>query len=145
MNEEEAKSIILIRGLPGAGKSTLAKILSENGKYPVLSVDDYFTDSSTGQYRFDYSKNHLAYKHCEERARKAAENGTSKIFLDNTFTLSWEMEPYFQIASNFGYTIFVLTVENRHNGKNIHSIDDESLKKMASKYKIRLLPEELSS
>ncbi|TGL95117.1 ATP-binding protein [Leptospira barantonii] len=145
MNADQAKSIILIRGLPGAGKSTLAKILSENGKYPVLSVDDYFTDSSTGQYRFDYKENHLAYKHCEERARREAENGTSKIFLDNTFTLSWEMEPYFQIASEFGYTTFVLTVENRHNGKNIHSIDDESLKKMASKYKIRLLPEELSS
>lgn len=145
MNANEDKSLVLIRGIPGTGKSTLAKILSENGKYPVLSVDDYFTDSSTGQYRFDYKENHLAYKRCEERARAEAENGTSKIFLDNTFTLSWEMEPYFQIASEFGYTVFVLTVENYHNGKNIHSIDDESLKKMASKYKIRLLPEELSS
>ncbi|EMN29308.1 hypothetical protein LEP1GSC083_0823 [Leptospira interrogans serovar Pyrogenes str. L0374] len=54
------------------------------------------------------------------------------------------MEPYFQIASEFEYTIFVITVENYHNGKNVHSIDDESLKKMASKYKIRLLPEILS-
>ncbi|EMP07134.1 AAA domain protein [Leptospira interrogans serovar Pyrogenes str. 200701872] len=43
MNEE--KSLILLRGLPGAGKSRLAKLLSENGKYPVFSVDDYFTDS----------------------------------------------------------------------------------------------------
>ncbi|WOT11033.1 MULTISPECIES: AAA family ATPase [Leptospira] len=142
MNEE--KSLILLRGLPGAGKSRLAKLLSENGKYPVFSVDDYFTDSKTQEYNFDYKKNHFAYKHCEDCVRKEAERGTSKIFSDNTFTLSWEMEPYFQIASEFEYTIFVITVENYHNGKNVHSIDDESLKKMASKYKIRLLPEILS-
>lgn len=142
MNEE--KSLILLRGLPGAGKSRLAKLLSENGKYPVFSVDDYFTDSKTQEYNFDYKKNHLAYKHCEDCVRKEAERGTSKIFSDNTFILSWEMEPYFQIASEFEYTIFVITVENYHNGKNVHSIDDESLKKMASKYKIRLLPEILS-
>lgn len=59
MNEE--KSLILLRGLPGAGKSRLAKLLSENGKYPVFSVDDYFTDSKTQEYNFDYKKNHLAY------------------------------------------------------------------------------------
>ncbi|EMG08329.1 AAA domain protein [Leptospira interrogans serovar Grippotyphosa str. LT2186] len=54
MNEE--KSLILLRGLPGAGKSRLAKLLSENGKYPVFSVDDYFTDSKTQEYNFDYKK-----------------------------------------------------------------------------------------
>ncbi|AVQ12670.1 AAA family ATPase [Leptospira santarosai] len=142
MNVE--KSLILLRGLPGTGKSTLAELLSENGRYPVFSVDDYFTDPKTKEYNFDPKKNHLAYKYCEERVRQEAMSGTSKIFSDNTFTLSWEMEPYFQIASRFGYAVFVVTVENYHNGKNIHSIDDESLKKMASKYKVRLLPENLS-
>lgn len=54
MNEE--KSLILLRGLPGAGKSRLSKLLSENGKYPVFSIDDYFTDSKTQEYNFDYKK-----------------------------------------------------------------------------------------
>ncbi|EKR64236.1 hypothetical protein LEP1GSC036_3870 [Leptospira weilii str. 2006001853] len=117
--------------------------MSENGRYPIFSVDDYFTDPKTKEYNFDHKKNHLAYKYCEEQARKEAENGASKIFLDNTFTLSWEIKPYFQIASQFGYAVFVVTVENYHNGKNTHFIDDESLKKMASKYKVRLLPENL--
>jgi hypothetical protein len=34
----------------------------------------------------------------------------------------------------------VLTVENRHGGKNIHSISEEQLQKMAFKYKVVLLP-----
>ncbi|MBM9578287.1 AAA family ATPase [Leptospira sp. 201903070] len=136
-------SLILIRGLPGSGKSVLAKLLSENGKYPVFSVDDYFTNPETKEYKFQFSENYLAYKSCEERTRKAMEVKTTRIFLDNTFTLSWEMEPYFQMASELNYTVFVLTVENYHKGKNIHSIEEEQLRKMASKYKVRLLSSDL--
>jgi len=132
-------SLILLRGLPGSGKTALAHELSENGKHPVFSVDDYFTDKETGEYNFEFEKNHLAYKQCEENTRKEIQNGTSKIFLDNTFTLEWELEPYFKMASEFKYRIFVLTVENRHSGKNIHQISDEQIKKMAEKYKVILM------
>jgi predicted kinase len=130
--------LILLRGLPGSGKSSLAKALSENGKYPVYSVDDYFTDAD-GNYQFDFEKNHLAYKQCEQRTRLAMQNGIQKIFLDNTFTLEWEMEPYFKLAAEFKYRVYVVTVENRHQGKNIHQIPEEQIKKMAEKYKVVLL------
>jgi predicted kinase len=132
------KSLILLRGLPGSGKSTLAKELSENGRYPVYSVDDYFTDRQTGAYHFEFEKNHLAYKQCEENTKKAMEQNTAKIFLDNTFTLEWEMEPYFKMASQFDYNIFVVTVENRHDNENVHGISMEQIEKMASKYKVKL-------
>jgi predicted kinase len=138
----EEKSLILLRGLPGAGKTTLAEILSENGKYPVFSVDSYFTDPRTGDYNFDFSKNYLAYKNCEEQTRNAIQNNISKIFLDNTFTLEWEMEPYFKMAAEKNYKVFVVTVENRHGGANTHSIGNEQLKKMAEKYKVKLIPED---
>ena len=130
-------SLILLRGLPGSGKSTLAKVLSENGKYPVYSVDDYFTDEK-GNYSFIFSENHLAYKQCENLTRESMRNGISKIILDNTFTLEWEMLPYQKMAEEFGYQCFYLVVENRHNGKNPHGIDDEQLGKMASKFKVNL-------
>lgn len=132
------KDLILLRGLPGAGKSTLAKVLSENGKYPVFSIDDYFTNSN-GEYHFEFDKNHLAYKQCEEDTRKSMEQGISKIFLDNTFTLEWEMEPYFKMASELNYRVHVFTVENRHSGKNVHGINDEQIIRMADKYKVKLV------
>lgn len=62
-----------------------------------------------------------------------------KIILDNTFTLEWEMEPYFKLASTYNYKVFVLTVENRHGGKNTHDISDEQLRKMAEKYRVVLM------
>jgi predicted kinase len=136
---ENMRSLFLIRGLPGSGKTTLAAQLSEGGKYPIHSVDDYFTDKETGDYKFEFEKNHLAYKNCEEKTRQSMQERISKIFLDNTFTLEWEMEPYFKMASEFGYTVFVMTVENRHKGRNIHAIPDEHIKKMAEKYKVVLL------
>lgn len=134
------KYLIILRGLPGCGKSTLANVLSENGKYPVLSIDDYFTDKETGEYNFVFSENHNAYKSCEERTQKLMRDGAEKIFLHNCFTLEWEMEPYFIMAKEFSYLVFVVTVENRHGSVNTHNISNEQLKKMAEKYKIVLLP-----
>ena len=132
-------SLILIRGLPGAGKSTLAKILSENGKYPVHAIDHYFTNERTGDYSFDFSKNHMAYKNCEQMTSDRMKNGFEKILIDNTFTMEWEMEPYFKMAKEVGYQVFVITVENRHGSGNMHQISQEQLEKMAAKFKVRLM------
>ena len=139
MNTDEQKSIILIRGLPGSGKSTLARELSEKGKYQVYSVDDYFTDEH-GNYIFDHRKNHLAYEECKKNVLSEIQKKAEKIFVDNTFTLNWEMEPYFKLAKENNYKIFVLTMENYHSGENIHEISKEQINKMAEKYKVKLLP-----
>lgn len=132
------QSLILLRGLPGSGKSTLANVLSENGRHPVFSVDDFFIDLQ-GNYQFEFEKNHIAYKQCQNNTIKALVAGVEKIFVANTFTMLWEMEPYFQFASQYNYTLFVITVEKYHNGQNIHHIPDEQLKKMADKYKVKLM------
>jgi predicted kinase len=130
-------SLIVLRGLPGSGKTTLAMVLSEN-KWPVISIDSYFTDHETGSYRFEYDKNHLAYRQCQEQVEAAMQAKTEKTFVDNAFTLEWEMKPYFELASANGYTVFVLTVEHRHGGVNLHGVSDEQLKRMAEKYTVVL-------
>jgi predicted kinase len=131
-------SLILLRGLPGAGKSTLAKVLADD-QWPVFSVDDYFTNKNTGEYEFRYCENHLAYKQCEEETEKAMQGSVAKIFVDNTFTLEWELEPYFKLAKKYNYTLFAITVEKRHDNNNIHGISDEQITKMAEKYSVKLL------
>jgi predicted kinase len=136
---QKNKNLFLLRGLPGSGKSTLADALSENGTYPVFSIDSYFTNAE-GHYNFEFDKNHIAYKECLRKVELSMKENVSKIFVDNTFTLEWEIEPYFQLAAKFSYRVFVLTVENRHAGKNIHQVSEEQLKKMAEKFKVRLLP-----
>lgn len=102
------------------------------------AIDSYFTDPQTGVYTFDFSKNHLAYKACETQTRESMQARHSKIFVDNTFTLEWEMEPYFKLAAQFDYRVFVVTVENRHGGENTHEVSREQLQKMAEKYRVVL-------
>lgn len=131
-------SLILLRGLPGSGKTTLAHTLSENGKYPVFAVDDYFINPQTGEYKFEFDKNHLAYKQCQENVKQAMAAGADKIFADNTFTLEWELEPYFELAAQFNYRVHVITVENRHHGQNVHGVTAGQLQRMAEKYKVVL-------
>jgi predicted kinase len=132
------RALILLRGLPGAGKSTLAKLLSENGRHPVYSIDSYFTNAN-GEYDFKFDENHKAYKSCEQRTEEALKQNKDKVFVDNTFTLGWELEPYFKLASHYNYQLHVVTVENYHSQKNIHNVSDDQLNKMAEKYKVKLL------
>ena len=132
-------SLIILRGLPGAGKTTLAKLLSEENKWPVFSIDSYFIDPTTNEYTFEFDKNHLAYKNCQEQTKEAMQNKTEKIFIDNVFSLDWEIEPYFKLASDHHYSVFVTTVENYHGSKNKHNINQEQIQKMAAKYKVKLL------
>ena len=134
-----SKNLILLRGLPGSGKSTLATVLSEDGKHPIYSVDDYFTNVQTGEYAFDFKNNHLAYKFCEEQTKQSMINSVTKILVHNTFTMHWELDPYFKLASKYDYTLFVVTVENYHQSGNIHDVSNEQLQKMAEKYKVKLV------
>lgn len=131
-------ALILLRGLPGAGKTSLAQLLSEGGQYPLFSIDDFFTDSTTGVYQFEHTKNHLAYQQCQSKTFAAMEAGVAKIFVHHTFTLLWEMEPYLEMAKTKAYKVFVVTVENYHGNQNIHAVSQEQLEKMAAKYPLRL-------
>jgi predicted kinase len=134
----KTNSLILLRGLPGSGKTTLAKVLSEEGKYPIFSVDDYFTNKETGVYEFNYKNNQYAYRQCEEQTEQSMLQHLSKIIVHNTFTLDWEPEPYFKLAAKYNYDLFVATVENYHEKGNVHNVSKEQLQKMAEKYKVKL-------
>ena len=130
------KTLLLLRGLPGSGKSTLAKTLA-GANWPVFSVDDYFTDQD-GNYTFNHRDNHLAYAACTAHTEAAMRANTELVIVDNTFTLEWEMEPYFKLAATHNYRVHCVTVENRHHGQNTHGIPDEHVQRMAAKYKVVL-------
>jgi len=137
------KTLYIVRGVPGSGKSTFAKKLVEHD-FLVCEADKYFVDKETGEYKFDLSKIKEAHKFCQDLVETYMKDSLvndqfyREIAVSNTFTQEWEMEHYFGLAKKYGYTVFTLIVENRHGGKNIHNAPDEIIEKMKQRFEIKL-------
>ena len=127
------KQLFLLRGLPGSGKSTLAK--SIDGLH--FEADQFFIDN--GEYRFDSAKLRDAHNWCRHSVMDVMKEGHPKVIVSNTFTQEWEMEPYYLLAEELGYQVFSIIVENRHGGKNLHGVPQESLDKMKNRFEIKLI------
>jgi predicted kinase len=132
------KSLYLLRGLPGAGKSTLAKKLGD----AHFEADMYFTNEN-GQYIFNGADIKKAHEWCQNEVQLAMIlNHTSglneSIVVSNTFTQEWEMEPYYKLAETYGYRVFSLIVENRHGGENLHNVPEDKIEAMRERFEVKL-------
>lgn len=128
------KELFLLRGLPGAGKTTLAK--SIGGVH--YEADMFFINPITGVYEFVPSNIKHAHEWCKVNVRHEMTNDTEKIVISNTFTQEWEMQPYYDLAEKYGYRVFSIVVENRHSGSNSHGVPEEKLVQMKNRFEICL-------
>lgn len=137
------KKLILLRGLPGSGKTTFAEFLTDFILFDVtvcmFAADDYFTDEE-GRYNFDASKLGAAHAQCERNAREAMAKPDEEtvIIVHNTFTTEKEMKPYLEMAQEFGFEVTSLVVENRHGKKSVHGVPNEVMEKMKARFKVCL-------
>jgi predicted kinase len=131
------KELILLRGLPGAGKSTVAKLLYSAGK-GYIEADMYFIDRN-GNYNFDASKLKQAHEWCQKETEKyMGPHGSETIVVANTFTQEWEMESYYKLAEKYGYRVHSLIVENRHGSKSVHDVPEATMGNMLNRFSIKL-------
>jgi predicted kinase len=135
------KTLILLRGLPGSGKSTFANYMFSNN---IFEADHYFYNEDE-KYNFDASKLHLAHKYCQLRVEHAMETNLisggvyfSEIVVSNTSTTEKELEPYLELAKKYDYQVVSLIVENRHGNKSIHNVSEETLLRMKNRFSIKL-------
>lgn len=87
------QTLYLLRGLPGAGKTTLAENLLESELVQhICEADNYFVGED-GVYRFDGAFLGKAHDLCYNLAERAILSGES-VAVSNTFTTEREMEKY---------------------------------------------------
>jgi len=140
MEKEWTGDLILLRGLPGSGKSTLGDVIlytNQLTNQDVLSADNFFIDKN-GEYVFDGAKIKEAHNNCQQKCAERMKHEFLKIVVANTFTEEWEMKPYFEMAERYNYRIHTIIVENRHGNKNIHNVPDEKLQSMKSRFDIQI-------
>lgn len=121
--------LVLIRGLPGSGKSTIAKALHKAG-FEWFEADTYHLNDD-GDYCFDRANAKAAHEWCQQETRNALENG-KQVVVSNTFTQIWEMAPYFDMAKALGIEPNVL--EAKGNWPNVHAVPAEVMDRMRARW-----------
>lgn len=114
--------LVLIRGLPGSGKSFKAKNMDG---YVHLEADMYM--EINGQYVYDWSKVSAAHDWCVASARQSLEQG-EKVVVANTFTRIWELQRYVDL----GFPVRI--IEMTGLWPNIHGVPEEKIELMAANW-----------
>lgn len=121
------KILYLVRGLPGAGKSSLAKLLASR----VVEADHFHIKN--GKYEFDPNNLHRAHMWCELTVEKYMRENTGSIAVANTFTTNSEITPYITLAKSYGYNYQIIAIENRPF-ISIHNVPDDVIQKMKERW-----------
>ena len=124
--------LILIRGLPGSGKSTFANHLVDwleefHATKAYHWEADMWMLNANGEY--EYRQEWLAKAHgdCQTAARLTVTSNRIAI-VSNTFVRLWELQPYLAITQH----CVVLKMSNAY-GSN-HNVPQDAMERMASKW-----------
>ncbi|XP_067932550.1 2',3'-cyclic-nucleotide 3'-phosphodiesterase-like [Watersipora subatra] len=131
--KENRPLLILMRGVPGSGKSTIVQHLMHRLKTDaVCSADQYFMRD--GKYNFDRSKLREAHNGCQQKAQQLCEQQSRVVIIDNTQVKTWETKAYIQLAKTYGYVVIMLVPLAQHTAspqtlaqRNSHGVDAETI------------------
>jgi len=117
--------LILIRGLPGSGKSTYAK------KMGCFHIEADMYHCKDGKYEFDSSRAILAHKWCQKMTMFAMEQGID-VAVSNTFTQAWEIKPYLDMAAETGHRVKIIRMSNDYG--SVHNIPAGVMQKTRERF-----------
>jgi predicted kinase len=137
MSYGPSKIVVVLRGLPGTGKSTYAE--KHYNDAVVCSADSFFVNEE-GKYEFDSRKLPQAHQHCLHLFIEAVINGEKVVVIDNTNTCIWEYENYIFLAEKLGYQIQVIRIRFEKSDipvlekRNIHNVPIFAIEQMFERF-----------
>lgn len=120
--------LTIIRGCPGSGKSTYANSL---GLFHV-EADMYIMDSH-GNYNWKPETVRASHQWCFDTVTENLKKGLA-VVVSNTFTRYKEFKPYIEFCVENTIPYKVISCQNEF--ENIHSVPEESLKRMKERWEI---------
>ncbi|MGR5160975.1 ATP-binding protein [Vibrio owensii] len=118
--------LLLVRGLPGSGKTTLAKQLSKQLKAKHFEADMYF-ENEIGEYHFDGTKLADAHEWCFQQTRKWLSKGKT-VIVSNTFVRHWEMKRYLKYCEKKQIEVEVQVCRGEY--ESIHGVPSATIENM---------------
>ena len=116
-------TIYIVRGLPGSGKSTIAKKLVHYTKH--FEADMFFMEN--GVYCFNPAFIKDAHEWCFNSIESAMKTDCD-CCVSNTFTQRWEYQPYLDLAERYDYNVQI--IECHGDFGNIHDVPEQVIENM---------------
>ena len=128
------KMVYILRGIPGAGKSTYGKTLVDRAiaagdKAVQYEADMFFTDKA-GNYNWNPKLIGVAHKWCQDKVRNALGN-YDVVVVANTNLTKKDVDVYTKIATDGGYDFEVIRLDGGF--QNVHAVPEETLENMRKK------------
>lgn len=122
------KKLYICRGLPGAGKTTYARVLA-----PLVVEPDLFRYDADNKYVFDSDRNaeviDKAKRLCEYAMRELK---MPCLAVTSVFTAIDHFLPYVRLAHKHGYAVTV--IECRDQYENAHNVPDRVIARMKAEW-----------
>lgn len=122
LGELEMAILHIVRGIPGAGKTTFVKNFL---KCYNVEADHFFMRD--GVYTYDKNKIAFAHEFCYNAVTNAMLMGID-VSVSNTFVKLEHIYPYITIARKLGYKYEVVHVVGQHG--SIHGVPEEVIERM---------------
>jgi predicted kinase len=137
--------VIIMCGVPGSGKSYLAKQLAEQHRHQIsdyvatVSADHYW-ERPDGIYDWNFKYIANAHKWCQTKFGWYVAEGYDLVIVDNTNLSAKERKPYIDMAKAAGYEISLRESETewRYNAdecfkRNTHGVPLDTINTMLAK------------
>lgn len=123
--------LILVRGVPGSGKSTYARNNTSVSGFH-LEADNYFIRPD-GAYDFNPKLLKNAHDLCFEKTKNWLVNWPDAVvYVANTFTRVWEMQRYIDYAKANDIPFKVVRCTGRY--QNVHGVPDKKVQEMLERF-----------
>lgn len=128
------KSLIIVRGISGSGKTTFSNIFGD-----VSLSYDLYSEIEDGKYK-KLTNNELdkAKKYNLLWVKNLMEQNVKKIFVNNQFLKYDNLKNYIELAKKYKYYVFVLILENINNTKNVHNVTNKEINKFKKIFEFKL-------
>jgi predicted ABC-type ATPase len=130
----KSKQILILKGVSGSGKSSLANLLcSQRVGWTICEADLFFYDKQ-GNYNFDPAKLGSAHKFCQNQfVDYLNEPSVETIIVSNTNCDPKDMKFYEDQAAKRNIRVTYLVIERRHNNVNSHGVPEATLDRQEQK------------
>lgn len=129
------KKLVIIRGIPGSGKSTYAnglmKAYQSEGRTTAHFEADMFFTHEDGSYHWNPKQIGFAHQWCQNQVRESLKN-CDVVLVSNTSVKKKDVDIYVKIAQEAGAKYDIYRMFGQF--QNVHEVPAETVQKMLESF-----------